>query len=209
MKSNPDESKRIESLAQLESVYSQPLESSIKKELTALNEHYRRLIECSPFVSIASAGPEGLDCSPRGDAPGFVTILDDQTLAIPDRRGNNRLDTLRNIVVDPRVGLLFLIPGHNETLRINGRAYLSTDNDLLERFVVGNTQPVSAIVVEIDRIYFQCARAIKRSKLWDASSHIDSTSLPSAGTLIRSAITDFDADTYDAQLQERQSKTLY
>lgn len=202
-------SKRISTLTELEALYPEPLEASVKKELSALNEYYRKIIAASPFVTIASSGPDGMDCSPRGDGAGFVKILDDRTLAIPDRRGNNRLDTLRNIVVDPRVALLFLIPGYNETLRVNGQAYLTLDAELLETFEVNGKMPHTAIVIEIDQVYFQCARALKRSQLWNTSSYRDVESLPSAGTLIRSAIDDFDAEVYDAQLQERQEQTLY
>ncbi len=202
-------SKRINTLAELEALYPKPLEASVKKELPALNEYYREIIAASPFATIASSGPDGMDCSPRGDGAGFVQVLDDRTLAIPDRRGNNRLDTLRNIVVDPRVALLFLIPGYNETLRVNGQAYLTLDVQLLETFKVNGKVPQTAIVIEIDRVYFQCARALKRSQLWNPSSYRDVESLPSAGTLIRSAVNDFDAEAYDEQLQERQEKTLY
>lgn len=202
-------SKRISTLTELEALYPEPLEASVKKELSALNEYYRKIIAASPFVTIASSGPDGMDCSPRGDGAGFVKILDDRTLAIPDRRGNNRLDTLRNIVVDPRVALLFLIPGYNETLRVNGQAYLTLDAELLETFEVNGKMPHTAIVIEIEQVYFQCARALKRSQLWNTSSYRDVESLPSAGTLIRSAIDDFDAEVYDAQLQERQEQTLY
>lgn len=202
-------SKRVCSISELDELYAKPLESSIAKELSVLNEHYRRLIEASPFLSIASIGPDGMDCSPRGDKQGFVSILNDQTLAIPDRRGNNRLDTLRNIVVDPRVAVLFMIPGCNETLRVNGQAYLSLDDEILSQFEVDGKLPTTAIVVKIERVYFQCARALKRSHLWDSSHHVDRASLPSAGTLIRSAIADFDANLYDSQLESRQAKTLY
>lgn len=200
---------RIDTIAQLEALYPQPSEASLSKELPGINDLYRRLIEASPFITIASVGSEGMDCSPRGDGAGFVKVLNDQTLAIPDRRGNNRLDTLRNIIEDPRVALLFLIPGLNETLRVNGKAYLSTDAEILERFEVNGKVPTTAIIVELERIYFQCARAIKRSKIWDPLRHIDPSSLPSAGALIRSALSDFDSDAYDAELQERQAKTLY
>ena len=200
---------RINSIAELEALYPTPLESSVAKELSRLNEHYRLLIEASPYISIASVGPDGMDCSPRGDAPGFVKILDDHTLAIPDRRGNNRLDTLRNIVLDPRVALLFMIPGVNETLRVNGHAHLSIEPSLLNRFEVNSKFPTTAIIVSIERVYFQCARALKRSRLWDSAHHADPNMLPSVGTLIRSAIADFDAQAYDAKLQERQARTLY
>ena len=170
-------SKRVNTLAELETLYAKPLESSVNKELSALNEYYKAIIEASPFVSIASCGPEGMDCSPRGDGAGFVHVIDDQTLAIPDRRGNNRLDTLRNIVVDPRVALLFLVPGYNETLRVNGSAYLTSDETLLEQFEVKGNRPTTAIIIEIERVYFQCARALKRSKLWDSSSSVSYTHL--------------------------------
>lgn len=201
--------KRIDTLSELEALYPKPLDSSVSKELPELNEHYRKIIAASPFLTIASVGPDGMDCSPRGDGPGFVKVLDDRSLVVPDRRGNNRLDTLRNIVVDPRVALLFLIPGYNETLRINGNAYLTLDDELLEELSVNGKRPSSAIVIEIERVYFQCARAVKRSKLWSESNHSVVEALPSAGTLIRSAIDDFDAKAYDSQLQERQKRTLY
>jgi len=200
---------RISTLTELEALYAKPSDASIAKEITTLNDEYKRLIASSSFLTIASISPEGMDCSPRGDSAGFVQVLDDQTLAIPDRRGNNRLDTLRNIVTDPRVALLLLIPGYNETLRVNGQAYISDEEALIERFDVGGKKPATVIVVEIEKIYFQCARALKRSHLWDKAYHVDASSLPSAGTLIRSADKGFDAQAYDGQLVERQKNTLY
>ena len=200
---------RVTSIAALEALYTAPKQSSLDKELKVLNKHYRQLIEASPFFAIASVGHNGLDCSPRGDTSGFVHIHDDHTLIIPDRRGNNRLDTLRNIVADPRVSLLFLIPGLNETLRIKGTAYLSTEEKWLALLEVNGKRPVTAIVVHIECVYFQCARALKRSQLWNNALHVDPATLPSAGTLIRSAIEGFDADNYDADLQERQADSLY
>ncbi len=201
--------KQIKTLDQLEALYPKPLDASVHKELPALNEHYRKIIAASPFLTIASVGHDGMDCSPRGDGAGFVKVLDDHTLAIPDRRGNNRLDTLKNIVTDPRVALLFLIPGYNETLRVIGNAYLTLDNELLQQLSVNCKTPTTAIVVNIEGVYFQCARALKRSQLWNSATRGDVTSLPSAGTLIQSAIADFDADAYDEQLEERQRDTLY
>ena len=200
---------RVETIEALEALYKAPLKTSVDKETPAINGLYRQLIEAAPFVAIASVGPEGMDCSPRGDRGSVVRILDEKTVAIPDRRGNNRIDTLRNIVRDPRVALLFMIPGLNETVRINGRAHISVDPDLLRSFAVDDKLPASVIVVEIDSMYFQCARALKRSKLWDASAHVDPAQLPRAGQLIKSAISDFDGDAYDAELQERQARTLY
>lgn len=138
-----------------------------------------------------------------------MRILDERTVAIPDRRGNNRLDTLRNIVRDGRIALLFLIPGLNETLRINGTAHLSTQPELLASFAVDGKPPVTAIVVRIETMYFQCARALKRAQLWDPEAQIERDALPSAGQLARSVIAGFDADGYDAALEERQAETLY
>ena len=200
---------QISTIAELEQHYAQPSEAALAKETPVINATYRQLIEAAPFVAIASSGPEGLDCSPRGDAPGFVQILDEKTLAIPDRRGNNRLDTLRNIVQEPRVALLFLIPGFNETLRINGRASISIDPDLLAGFEIFGKRPVTAIIVKIDTVYFQCARALKRSRLWEMDAQINPQSLPSAGNLIQSVLNDFDQEAYDAELPERQAQTLY
>ena len=199
----------ISTIKQLESLYASPHKPTLAKELTQLTEGYKKFINASPYVSVATSGPDGLDCSPRGDAPGFVKVLDDNTLVIPDRRGNNRLDTLRNIVSNPAIALLFMIPGVNETIRINGRAQISTNRSLLDSFDVGGKKPVTAIVVTVHQVYFQCARALKRSKLWDHTLHIDPASLPSAGSLIQSAMSDFDAEAYDQALQKRQDETLW
>ena len=200
---------RVDFVEALQRLYPAPLEASVKKELPALNAHYRRLVEASPFFAIASVGPGGLDCSPRGDARGFVRALDERHLAFPDRRGNNRLDTLGNVVVDPRVALLFMVPGREETLRVNGRAHVTVEPALLESFSVDGRAPVTAVVVAVQAVYFQCARALKRSGLWDPDSWADASELPSAGTLIRSALGGFDAEGYDAGLAERQAKTLW
>lgn len=201
---------RIETLADLEALYTGPRSAaSIKKETPRINDEYRQLIETAPFFAIASIGTEGMDCSPRGDGPGFVHILDDRTVAFPDRRGNNRLDTLRNIVIDPRVALLFLIPGWDETLRINGRAHITTDPALLDGFVVNAKRPVSAVVVEIDTLYFQCARALKRAALWSDEARVDAGTLPTAGRLVKSVVEEFDADEYDAASPQRLTETLY
>src|SRR5262249_54774573 len=146
--------------------------------------HYRAFIEAAPFVAIATCAPEGLDCSPRGDAPGFVRLHDEKTLLIPDRPGNNRTDSLRNILRDPRVALLVLVPGAGETFRDNGRAGISIDPALRESFAVNGKPARAVIVVTVERAYFQCSKAIVRSKLWDATRHIDRSSLPSAGQII-------------------------
>lgn len=174
----------VTSLEQLESLYGTPSGAAIAKEVERISAGYRALIEAAPFVVIATAGPEGLDCSPKGDPAGFVRILDDTTLAIPDRPGNNRIDGMRNLLRDPRVSLLFLIPGVGETLRVNGRASISIDPELMERFAVNGKLPRSVLIVHVERIFFHCSRAIVRAKLWDEATKIDRASLPSTGTII-------------------------
>lgn len=160
----------IISLDQLEALYGQPGERALVKEIDHLNEDYQAFVRASPFVVLASVGPEGLDCSPKGDPAGFVQIIDSRTLIVPDRPGNNRLDNLRNIIVDPRVSLLFIIPGVGETLRVNGRATISADPALLARFEMRGKLPRSVILVKIERAYFHCSKAIVRSELWSASA---------------------------------------
>jgi len=176
--------KLITSLDQLRAVYGEPTDVSIAKEIDRVNPHYRKFIEAAPFFALATCGPEGLDCSPRGDAPGFVRVADEKTLLIPDRRGNNRIDSLRNIVSDPRVALLFLIPGIGETIRVIGRATISTDPALAESFIVDGKTPRTVIVVAVERVFYQCTKAIVRSKLWDPAGQVDRNSLPSAGTIL-------------------------
>ncbi|WNJ98091.1 pyridoxamine 5'-phosphate oxidase family protein [Thalassospiraceae bacterium LMO-JJ14] len=204
----------IESIEALEEIYHSPAEASLVKESTYVTEEYRRLIEASPFVALASVADEGIDCSPRGDLKGFVRIHDEKTLMIPDRRGNNRVDTLRNIVRDPRVALLFLIPGAGTTLRINGRAKLSIDPELLESFTEQGKPPRSVIVIDIDVIYFQCARAILRAKLWDPAEHEDPKSLPSPGDILAAQTKTrddggIDGEAYDAEWPGRAAKSLW
>src|SRR2546421_3070280 len=155
----------VTSIEALERIYGEPYGPSIAKETDSITTHYRAFIEAAPFFALATTGPDGLDCSPRGDAPGFVRILDEKTLLVPDRRGNNRIDSLRNILHDPRVAILFLIPGCGETIRVNGRAKISADPALIQSFLVDGKAPRSVIVVSVDRIYYQCAKAIVRSKL--------------------------------------------
>jgi uncharacterized protein len=174
----------VTSIEELERLYDKPYGPSLVKESERITAPYRAFIEAAPFFALASGGPGGMDCSPRGDAPGFVRVADEKTLLVPDRRGNNRLDTLRNILHDPRVALLFLIPGCGETIRVNGRARISTDPVLTRSFIVDGKAPHTVIVIAVDRIYYQCAKAIVRSKLWDATRHVDRKSLPSAGTIL-------------------------
>lgn len=174
----------IASIEQLETIYGQPGAASIVKVAHRITPHYRALIEKSPFAVLATSGPEGLDCSPRGDHAGFVRVHNDNTLMMPDRRGNNRVDSLRNIVRDPRVGLLFMIPGAGSTLRVNGRAHLSADADLLASFKMDGKSPRSVTVIAVEEVYFQCARAIVRSDLWNPDKHIDLATLPTPGEIL-------------------------
>ena len=200
----------ITNVEALERLYGQPFGPSIAKETDRITAHYRAFIEAAPFFALASAGADGLDCSPRGDAPGFVRVADENTLLIPDRRGNNRADTLRNILHDPRVALLFLIPGCGETIRVNGRAKISTDPALTQSFLVDGKAPRTVIVVAVDRIYYQCAKAIVRSKLWDASRHVDRASLPSAGTILADLTQGrVGGPEHDRAAPERLKATLY
>ena len=178
---------RVETIEQLEQIYgtfSAIGEASTAKVADRITHHYRRLIEASPFAALATTGPEGLDCSPRGDLPGFVRIHDDKTLMLPDRRGNNRIDSLRNIVRDPRVALLFLIPGAGTTLRVNGTAHLTADPAVLDSFAVQGKAPRTVIVLQVGEIYFQCARAIVRSDLWNPAKRVDPATLPTPGEIL-------------------------
>ena len=198
----------ITSLAELQSLFGQVGEASLRKEVDFIHPKYRAMIEASPFAILATAGPDGLDASPRGDPPGFVAVEDDRTLLVPERRGNNRIDSLRNILADPRVALIFLIPGAGETLRVNGKASITTDPKLLERLAMNGKPPQCVIVVKVDKVFFQCARAIQRSKLWQAPPA--ERTIPTAGAVLE-ALTDagIDGAKYDAELPARQRATLY
>jgi PPOX class probable FMN-dependent enzyme len=200
----------ISSVEQLEAIYGTPGETSLVKELDRLIPEYVAFVEASPFVALATSGQEGLDCSPRGDLRGFVRVADERTLLMPDRRGNNRVDSLRNIVRDGRVGLLFLVPGSGTTLRVNGTATLSIDPELCASFAVDGQAPRSVIVVAIQAVYFQCARAIVRSELWNPDRHVDPKSLPTPGRILAATSqTRIDGEAYDAEWPERARKTMW
>ena len=175
-----------------------------------LTPEYRAYIEACPFVALATGGPEGLDCSPRGDRPGFVQVRDERTLLLPDRRGNNRVDSLRNIVRDPRVGLLFFIPGSGNTLRVNGRAHLSTDPELLASFAMEGKAPRCVVVIAVDAVYFQCSRALMRSELWNPEKHVAPGRLPTPGQIL-AALTDnrVGGADYDRTWPERAKHSLW
>ena len=200
----------VTTIEELEALYGQPGETSTVKEADWLTPQYRSLMEASPFVALATAGPEGLDCSPRGDAGQAVRIVDDRTVMMPDRRGNNRCDSLRNIVRDERVALLFLIPGSGTTLRLNGTAHLSIDPDLLASFAVKGQAPRSVIVIGVQRVYFQCARAIVRSELWNPARHVDPASLPTPGDILAvMSQARVGGRAYDEEWPERAAKTMW
>ena len=196
--------------AALEALYGEASAGAIAKEVDFVHPHYAAMIAASPFMVLATSGPGGLDASPRGDPAGFVHVADARTLLIPDRRGNNRIDSLRNIVNDPRVALLFLIPGVGETLRVNGRAEISIDPALLARFPMQGKLPRSVIVVHVETVYFQCPKALVRSELWNPAKQIERKSLPSTGTILadisRGAA---GGEKYDQEYPERLKATIY
>jgi PPOX class probable FMN-dependent enzyme len=200
----------VTSVEALERIYGEPYGPSIAKETDRITAHYRAFIEAAPFFALATAGSDGLDCSPRGDAPGFVRVHDEKTLLVPDRRGKNRIDSLRNILQDPRVALLFLIPGCGETIRVNGRAAISIDPQLAQGFIVNGKSPRAVLVVSVDRVFFQCSKAIVRSRLWDSSRQIDRKSLPSNGTILADLTNGrLGGEDHDRAAPERLKATLY
>ncbi len=200
----------VTTLEELEALYDTPYGPAIAKEIDHVNAHYRAFIEAAPFCALATNGADGLDCTPRGDPPGFVRVADEKTLLIPDRRGNNRIDSLRNLLHDPRISLMFMIPGCGEVIRVNGRAAISVDPELCRSFVFNDKVPRSVLVVSVERVYYQCAKAIMRSRLWDASTQVDRKSLPSAGTIL-AGITKgtLGGPEHDRTAPERLQATIY
>jgi PPOX class probable FMN-dependent enzyme len=202
--------RQITTIDELEALYGTPAGASLVKEIDHISGHYRTFIEKAPFVVVATSGPGGLDCSPRGDPAGFVRVLDAKRVLIPDRRGNNRLDSLRNLIGDPRVSLLFLIPGVSETLRINGRARILVDPALAASFAMNGRMPNTLLEVTADRVYFQCAKALVRSRLWESDARLPRSALPSTGQILEQ-ITDkaIDAAEHDRGYPERVKQTIY
>ncbi len=198
----------IEDIAALEALYGEPGEASLKKVARRMTPEYRRWIMASRFCVLSTVGPEGADGSPRGDDGPVVVELDEQTLALPDWRGNNRIDTLRNIVRDPRIALMFMVPGSMNAVRVNGEARVTADEDLIARFDRNGKRPRSVIVIRIQEIYTQCARAIIRARLW--SGEDESTDLPTVGQIL-SAMTegDFDGESYDRDWAGRAATTMW
>jgi uncharacterized protein len=200
----------IDSLEKLETLFGEVSEASLKKEIPFIHPLYQAWIEVSPFAVLATVGSNGLDVSPRGDPSGFVVVQDEKTLLLPERRGNNRVDSLRNILTNPHVALLFLIPGVGETLRVNGRASITVAPALLERFEMQGKPPKCVVAIKVDTVLFQCARAIHRSKLWQSLPGDVLKKVPSAGTIL-AALTDssVDGEHYDREVPERHRSTLY
>ncbi len=200
----------ITTIEDLEAIYGATNDASTVKELPGLNAEYRAYVEASPFCALATVGPEGMDCSPRGDAGQVVRITDPRTLMMPDRRGNNRVDSLRNIVRDPRVALMFMVPGSNTVMRVNGRAEVRTDADLLESFRMEGKLPRSVIVVTIDVAYFQCARALMRAEVWNPERFVDPRSLPSAGQMLAAASAgEVGGEAYDREWPARAAASMW
>ena len=199
----------VTSEVELEALYGLPSGAAVVKEIGHISNHYRAFIEASPFVVLATSGPDGLDCTPRGDPAGFARVADRHTVMLPDRRGNNRLDTLRNLVRDPRIALLFLIPGEGRTLRINGRAEINIDPELCLSFTMEGKIPRSVIVVTAERVYTQCPKALVRSRLWDPARHLSAGALPSTGVMMQALSAEFDATSYDRDYPQRLRETIY
>jgi PPOX class probable FMN-dependent enzyme len=201
---------RITTLQELDALYGAPAPPAIAKEIDYISDHYKAFIDKAPFVVVATVGPEGMDCSPRGDPPGFVRVADKHTVHIPDRRGNNRVDSLRNLVRDPRISLLFLIPGIGNSLRINGRAQIVTEPELLASFIIAGKLPRSVIVVSVERVYFQCPKALIRSRLWSQDAQVARRELPSTGEILESLSKGaIDGGAYDRAYPQRLKETIY
>jgi PPOX class probable FMN-dependent enzyme len=200
----------IRTMEELEALYGTPSAPSLRKVARQITADYARIIEAAPFCALATVGPEGMDCSPRGDAHGLVRIADETTLLMPDRRGNNRIDSLRNIIRDPRVALMFLIPGSGNALRINGQAHLTADAAMLESFAVEGAKPRSVTVITVQEVYFQCARAIMRAGLWEAASQARAEGLPMPGQILAGMTAgEVGGEAYDREWPERARTTMW
>ncbi len=196
--------------AGLAELYPPALERSVRKQMDHLDEYCRAFIAASPMVIVGTQSGTAADNSPRGDVPGFVKVADDHTLLIPDRRGNNRLDTLHNLVRNPAIGLLFLVPGVNETFRVNGEAAISRDPALMEQFVMQGKAPLTVIVVTVKEAYIQCSRALVRADLWNPAKHAAPGTVPSMGTVMAQHTCGFvDAEAFDEEAKVRVPATLY
>ena len=202
--------KTIDSLEELRDSFGFPTGRAAVKEMPSLDKHSRAFIALSPFLVIATAGESGADASPKGDPPGFVKVLSDTEIFIPDRPGNSRIDTMRNLLENPHIGIVFLVPGMKETLRINGRGKVVTDAEILSTCSVNGKIPKCGICVQIDEVYMHCAKSMIRSKLWDPKKHIKRDSFPSLGKIF----TDqqgggLDAKEVDKDIEDKYKERLY
>jgi PPOX class probable FMN-dependent enzyme len=205
-----DAVREITSTETLRDHYDPPSKRAVQKQIDHIDKHCRAFIALSPFLVIGTQGSDGLgDVSPKGDAPGFVLVKDEKTLVIPDRPGNNRTDTLLNLLDNPGVGLIFLVPGMNETLRVNGTARIVTDPDVLAEMQVNGRPPLSALVVDVKEAYLHCAKALIRSKLWADDHKIERKTFPSLGQIITDQIGYGDAEAADASIEEAYRTKLY
>lgn len=208
---HPHSTHTITDLDRLAAIYGAPGAASLVKESPRITPQYRAYIEASPFCALATIGPGGLDCTPRGDRPGeLVRVLDDTTLALPDRRGNNRIDSLRNVIADPRVALLFLVPGSVTTLRVNGTASITVAPDLLAAFTVDGKAPRTVLIITVETVYFQCGRAVLRSELWNPAHHVAEGSLPTPGQILAALSGSVEGGAaYDQAWPERAKQSLW
>lgn len=205
-----DATQEITSPEDLRERYGEPSELAVLKQLDHIDKHCRAFIAISPFLVIGTIGADGLgDVSPKGDAPGFVLVSDEKTLVIPDRPGNNRTDTLLNLLDNPGVGLIFLVPGMNETLRVNGTARIVTDSTVLEAMLVNDRPPRSAIVVDVKEAYLHCAKALIRSKLWSDEHRIERQSFPTLGQIITDQAGRGDVKKAEERIDEGYRTKLY
>lgn len=205
---------KIESLQMLEEAYSGSVsERSLWKEIDHINDLYRQFIEAAPFLILSTHGDRGVDCSPRGDPPGFVRVVSPKCIQIPDRRGNNRIDSMRNIVANAEVGLIFLIPNVGETLRVSGRAEILVDTELCASFAINGKPASSVLSVSVERAFYQCQKALARSRLWDPQTRVERGQLPSAGQLAQFFSAEqgreFDGEAYDAAYADHLKQTIY
>jgi PPOX class probable FMN-dependent enzyme len=195
---------------ELRRTYGEPMERARLKVLRRLDGHCRKFISLSPFVCLGTSSEDGADVSPRGDRPGFVHVLDDATLALPDWRGNNRIDSLVNVVANPRVGMLFLIPGVDETLRVNGRCEVTTDPSILARWEVNGNHPRSALIIEVEEAFLHCGKALIRSRLWHDDYKIERSELPSYGRMMKEQIEICDSvEEIEASIADAYRNRLY
>jgi hypothetical protein len=201
----------ISTLAELEAHFPDDVYPPARiKETNRITKAYQTLIEASPFCVMATSGPAGLDASPRGDPKGFVRVVDEKTVILPERRGNNRIDSLRNLVTDPRIALIFLIPGVSETVRVMGRVTISTDPELCATFTMQGKAPRCVMVVAVEQVFFQCAKALVRSRLWDPSLHVERATLPTAGKILAEISGGkLGGDEHDRLAPERMKATIY